>query len=72
MPEWIDSPGEAVTIITLLASVCAALFFIIDSRVRRTYMELKPNHGSSLRDAVDRIEQKIDAHIRWHLDRSEP
>lgn len=44
--------------------------------------ELHPNHGSSLRDAVNRIEQsqaeikadakeirnKIDDHIEWHLD----
>jgi hypothetical protein len=49
----------------------AALFFIIDSRVRKTLEELRPNHGSSLRDAVDRIEAKIDSHVQWHLDRSE-
>ena len=44
--------------------------------------ELRPNHGTSLRDAVNRIEQsqaeikadakeirnKIDDHIEWHLD----
>lgn len=44
--------------------------------------ELHPNHGTSLRDAVNRIEQtqveikadakeiraRIDDHIQWHLD----
>jgi hypothetical protein len=25
--------------------------------------ELKPNHGSSLRDAVDRIEQRLERHL---------
>jgi hypothetical protein len=32
------------------------------------YREMKPNGGSSLRDAVDRIEKKIDGHIQWHLE----
>jgi len=71
MPEWIDTPPELLTILTIIGVTMAALFFIIDSRVRKTLEELRPNHGSSLRDAVDRIETKIDSHIEWHLDRSE-
>jgi uncharacterized membrane protein len=68
MPEWIDTPPEALTILTIIGAVMAGLFFIIDSRIRKTLAELKPNHGSSLRDAVDRIETKIDGHIHWHLE----
>jgi predicted thioredoxin/glutaredoxin len=26
--------------------------------------ELKPNHGSSLRDAIDRIEKRLETHIK--------
>jgi hypothetical protein len=28
--------------------------------------ELRPNHGSSLRDAVDRVEQRLDEHLDEH------
>jgi F0F1-type ATP synthase membrane subunit b/b' len=54
----------------------------IDKQVAEIKIELKPNGGSSLRDAVNRIEkdqrelksdirelrEKIDDHIQWHLD----
>lgn len=68
MPDWIDTPPELMTILSILGVVVAVLVFIIDSRVNRMYREMKPNGGSSLRDAVDRIEQKIDNHIHWHLE----
>jgi uncharacterized membrane protein len=68
MPDWIDTPPEVLTLVTIIGTVMGVLFFIIDSRVRKTLAELKPNHGSSLRDAVDRIESKIDGHIQWHLE----
>lgn len=64
----INSPSEWAAIITIAALLFAALFFVIDARIRRILAELKPNHGSSVRDAIDRIEQKIDNHIVWHLE----
>ena len=67
MPDWIDTPPEVLTLVTIIGTVMGVLFFIIDSRVRKMLAELKPNHGSSLRDAVDRIESKIDGHIQGHL-----
>ena len=76
MPPWIDTPEEALTVLTIAGIVLAGLFFIIDARVSKVTRELKPNGGSSLRDAVDRIEKaqdriesKIDNHVTWHLDR---
>lgn len=68
MPDWIDTPPELMTILSILGVVVAVLVFVIDARVNRMYREMKPNGGSSLRDAVDRIEQKIDNHIHWHLE----
>lgn len=68
MPDWIDTPNELMTILSILGVVVAVLVFVIDARVNRMYREMKPNGGSSLRDAVDRIEQKIDNHIHWHLE----
>lgn len=68
MPDWIDTPPELMTVLSILGVVVAVLVFVIDARVNRMYREMKPNGGSSLRDAVDRIEQKIDNHIHWHLE----
>jgi len=68
MPNWIDAPGDIMAILSILGVVVAVIVFIIDSRVNRMYREMKPNGGSSLRDAVDRIEKKIDGHIQWHLE----
>lgn len=69
--NFIDTPPELLTLLTIGGLIMAALFFIIDARIRKTLAELKPNHGSSLRDAVDRIESKIDGHINWHLENKE-
>ena len=33
--------------------------------------ELKPNHGSSLRDAIDRVEKDLADHIKYHMDKGE-
>lgn len=63
-----DSPSEWAAILSIAALVFAGLFFVIDARVRRILAELKPNHGSSVRDAIDRIESKIDGHVQWHLE----
>lgn len=76
MPPWIDTPEEVLTVLTIGGVVLAALFFLIDARVSKVSREFKPNGGSSLRDAIDRIERKqdrieakIDDHVTWHLDR---
>jgi hypothetical protein len=68
MPNWIDTPSDIMAVLSILGVVVAVIVFIIDSRVNRMYREMKPNGGSSLRDAVDRIERKIDGHIKWHLE----
>lgn len=69
MPEWLDSPNEVVTIITIVSAVFGGLFWLIDVRVGKILHEVTPNSGKSMRDAVDRIEAKLDNHIQWHLER---
>lgn len=69
--SFVDTPPELLTLLTIGGLIMAALFFVIDARIRKTLAELKPNHGSSLRDAVDRIESKIDGHVVWHLENKE-
>lgn len=70
MPDWIDSPAEAVVILTLISMIFAALLWVIRAQVAMQ-KEFKPNGGSSTRDQLNRIESKIDNHIAWHLDRTE-
>ena len=70
MPEWLDSPNEVLTIVGIITAVFAALFWLIDVRVNKILHEVTPNSGASMRDAVDRIEAKLDTHIQWHLERT--
>ena len=65
-----------------LAIIHRTFFKKICNELARINSELHPNGGSSLRDAVNRIERnqeeikrdakdirnKIDGHIEWHLD----
>lgn len=70
MPEWLDSSGEVLTVVTLATAVFGGLFWLIDVRVGKILHEVTPNSGKSMRDAVDRIENKLDTHIQWHLERT--
>lgn len=56
MPEFIDTPPEILTILTIVGLVFAALSWLIKAQISQN-RELQPNHGTSLRDAVDRIER---------------
>ena len=58
MPEWIDSPAEALTILSIAGVLFAALLWLIKAQIAQM-RELKPNHGSSMRDAIDRMEAAL-------------
>jgi hypothetical protein len=75
MPEWVDTPGEFLTVLSITALVFAALMWLIKA-VSAIQHETKPNSGLSMRDSIDRIEKnvnklndKLDGHITWHLDK---
>lgn len=77
--------GQVAAAIIAIAAALGILnkivFSKINKRMENIEAELKPNHGSSLRDAINRIEEsqaemkddlrdvreKIDDHIVWHL-----
>lgn len=75
--------GAAVVAIAAALGIIHRFFFKkLTDKIDQINKELHPNHGSSLRDAVNRIEisqaeikadakeirSKIDDHIEWHLD----
>jgi hypothetical protein len=51
-----DYAALAVAIVTVLGGVTAMLNFM----VKHYLMELKPNSGSSMRDAIERLETRLD------------
>lgn len=51
-----DWAGLAVSIVTLLSALAMGVRHL----VKHFLSELKPNGGSSLRDQVNRLEQKVD------------
>lgn len=78
--------GQISAAIIAIAGAIAILHRIffkkLNDKLESIQKELRPNHGTSLRDAVNRIEQaqveikadakeiraKVDDHIEWHLD----
>jgi hypothetical protein len=68
--EWLDSPPEILTLLSIGGVIIGTLFYVIDTRLNKVLQEFKPNGGSSLKDQLDRIEDKVDGHLKWHLDRS--
>jgi len=75
MPDWLDTPGEFLAVITITSIVLAALIWLIRA-VSAIQHETKPNSGMSMRDSINRIESsvdrlndKLDGHITWHLDK---
>jgi len=51
-----DYAALAVAIVTVLGGVTAMLQFM----VKHYLAELKPNSGSSMRDAIERLETRLD------------
>lgn len=67
MPDWFNEISDGPVVLTILTAFLAALMWVIKREVTQVKHEVFPNSGSSLRDAVDRIESKLDNHIEWHL-----
>lgn len=84
MGEWIDTPGEVLAVLSIIAIVLGGLLWLIKA-VGSLQKQTQPNGGSSLRDAFDRLERSVgdihtdvreiranqQAHMNWHLDRGD-
>jgi len=55
---------EIVGLITSILALIVGLEFRIKSLVKHYLMELKPNSGSSLKDQITRVEEKLDRLIK--------
>ncbi len=62
-----DYAAIAVAIVTVLGGITAMLQFL----VKHYLAELKPNSGSSLKDAVNRLETRVDKIYELLSDRSQ-
>lgn len=71
MPSWIDDWSDPAVVLTVLVIFFGALLWVIKREVGAVQYEMQPNSGKSMRDAVNRIEEKLDQHIQWHLDHKE-
>ena len=81
MPDWLDTPTEALVIVSIAGAFLSGLVWLIRAQGAMA-KEMKPNGGSSIRDALNRIElsqaeiktdvrevrARIDGHIDWHMD----
>jgi hypothetical protein len=63
----VDLTAIAVGIVTVLGGVTAMLQFL----VKHYLAELKPNSGSSLKDAVNRLETRVDKIYEIICDKSQ-
>jgi len=63
----VDLTAIAVGIVTVLGGVTAMLQFL----VKHYLAELKPNSGSSLKDAVNRLETRVDKIYEILCDKSQ-
>ena len=62
-----DYAAIAVAIVTVLGGVTAMLQFL----VKHYLAELKPNSGSSMKDAVNRLETRVDKIYEILCDKSQ-
>jgi hypothetical protein len=55
---------EVVGLIGSILALIVGLEFRIKSLVKHYLMELKPNSGSSLKDQITRVEEKLDRLVK--------
>ena len=63
-----DWAGLAVAILTLVAGFAGAVRWM----VKHYLNELKPNGGTSVKDQVNRLENRVDEIYRLLIDRPQP
>lgn len=84
MGEWIDTPGEVLAVLSIVAIVLGGLLWLIKA-VGSLQKQTQPHGGSSLRTALARLEKNLhdvhidvreirsnqQEHMNWHLSRGD-
>lgn len=55
-PTWFDEATDIPVAITIATAFFTGIFWVINQKMTAIKAEMQPNHGSSMRDAVDRLE----------------
>lgn len=59
MPEWLDTPGELLAVVSIAGIALGLLVWIVKSQVAQTEQLTTRNGGSTVRAQLDRIELDI-------------
>lgn len=59
MPDWLDTPGEFLTVLSIGAVGLGLLLWLIKAQVAQLQTLTTRNGGSTVRDQLDRIELDI-------------
>ena len=54
------TPGEWVALAVGVCAVCTSLLVVLRFLIKSYLIELKPNSGSSMKDQLTRLEQRVD------------
>ena len=54
------TPGEWVALAVGVCAVCTSLLVVLRFLIKSYLVELKPNSGSSMKDQLTRLEQRVD------------
>jgi hypothetical protein len=54
------SPNEIVALVVGVCAICTSLLVALRWVIKSYLQELKPNSGSSMKDQLTRLEQRVD------------
>lgn len=76
--EWIDTPGELSAVVAIASVALGGLMWVVRAEIRKVLAQMKPNGGSSVADAIARIEVDVreiranqQAHMEYHLEKEQ-
>jgi hypothetical protein len=65
------SPQDYAALVVAIATVLGGITAMLQFMIKHYLAELKPNSGSSMKDAVDRLETRIDKIYEILCDKSQ-
>ena len=69
MPEWLDTPGEILAVLSIAGIALGLLIWIVKAQVSQLTQLTTRNGGSTIRSQLDRIESDLREHRRDVIER---